>query len=87
MEKLAPYAKAIMALLGTAFGLYMAAKGADTPAGVGITSDEWITIIITSLLTGGVVWGVPNAAQMIPTKELTVKTERTLAEHRAEVAP
>jgi hypothetical protein len=60
MSKFAPYAKAIAALLVSAFGMYQAARGAETPGGQGITSDEWTNIIITALLAGGAVWGIPN---------------------------
>jgi len=71
MNKVAEYAKAVAALLVSAFGLYQAAKGIDTPAGAGVTSDEWQNIVFTSLLTGFAVWGVPNAVKMLPGNTVT----------------
>jgi len=57
------YAKAIVAALGVAYGLYVAATGADSAGGVTVVANEWVGIAVTTILTALGVWAVPNAAK------------------------
>jgi hypothetical protein len=71
------YAKAIVAFIVTAYGMYAAARGADTPGGAGVTTDEWINTVMTVLITTAAVWGIPNKVDDMSadvTKYTTVST-------------
>jgi hypothetical protein len=60
MNAIAPYYKAVAALLVpflTAIGVALT-EGSDD--GSAITGNEWITAIVAGLLAGGVVFAVPN---------------------------
>ena len=54
------YAKAIFAALGAAYAVYQITTGDNSPAGGGITQQEWMSIIMSGLFVGGGVWAVPN---------------------------
>jgi hypothetical protein len=66
LKALERYAKAIMALAVTAYGLYNAATMAGTPGGAGVTADEWVGIVMTALIAGAAVWGIPNSDGTAP---------------------
>jgi hypothetical protein len=59
--KLDKYAKAIAACLVAGYAVYQIATGASSPAGAGITVDEWISIAMTALAAGAATWAIPNA--------------------------
>jgi hypothetical protein len=58
--KLSDYAKAATAFLLTAYTGYQAARLGTSPAGEGVSLDEWVGIVVTGLLVGFGVWAVPN---------------------------
>mgnify|MGYP003579740016 CR=1 FL=1 len=58
--KLSDYAKAATALLLAAYTGYQAARLGSSPAGEGVTVDEWIGIGVTALTLGFGVWFLPN---------------------------
>jgi hypothetical protein len=55
------YAKAIAAGLVAAYAVYQIATGAASPAGVGVTFDEWVGIAMATITIAGGTWLVPNA--------------------------
>lgn len=55
------YAKAIGAAVTSAYMGYEFATMAGSPAGAGITRDEWIRIVIAFVVVGVLTWAVPNA--------------------------
>ncbi len=61
LAKLNKYAKALAAALVAGYVIYQTAKGAGSPGGVGITFNEWVDIVITGGIGGGLVYLVPNA--------------------------
>jgi hypothetical protein len=87
--KLDQYAKAIVAGLTAGLIMYFSLR-TD-----GVTADEWQLIISAVLANAGITWAVPNAPRPgDPTSpgtplaaESTTSATRTIAEHRAEVAP
>jgi NO-binding membrane sensor protein with MHYT domain len=66
-SKLSEYAKAAAAFLLAAYTGYQAARLASSPAGEGVTVDEWIGLAVTAVTLGFGVWAVPNAAKSPPT--------------------
>lgn len=54
------YAKAIMAALVAAYAMYQVATGADSAGGAGVTVNEWVNVVISTLVSGVGVWAVPN---------------------------
>jgi len=61
LQKLNRYAKAVAAALVAGYAIYQTAKGASSPAGVGITFNEWVDIVMSAAVGGGLVYLVPNA--------------------------
>jgi len=57
------YAKCIVAALGVAYGLYVAATGADSAGGTSVVTNEWVGIAVTTILTAAGVWAVPNSGK------------------------
>jgi hypothetical protein len=65
--RLSQYAKAATAFLLTAYTGYQSARLGSSPAGEGVSVDEWVGIIVTGLLVGFGVWAVPNTpAPLLP---------------------
>ena len=59
---LAKIAKALAAGLLGAYAVYQIGRGAESPAGVGLSFDEWVNVISTAITVGFGTWFVPNAA-------------------------
>ena len=57
---LSPYAKAVVAALGVAYGLYSTATLLASAGGTAVTRDEWVNIAVVTIITGFGVWAVPN---------------------------
>jgi len=60
VDKIAPYAKAIVGFFAPAASALIAATQSATPGGEAITSTEWLVAILTAFVTGSIVWAVPN---------------------------
>lgn len=60
MNSIAPYYKAVAGFLVPFLTQLAAALTGTSDGGTNITSQEWLTAIITSLVAGGVVFAVPN---------------------------
>lgn len=60
MDKLKPYAKAFAAFLVPFAGQVVAAMQDGSQGGSTITSTEWVTAVLTSLVASGAVFGIPN---------------------------
>ena len=60
MNTIAPYYKAVTAFLVPFLGQIIAALTATSDGGSAITTSEWLTAVVTSLVAGGVVFSVPN---------------------------
>ena len=58
MDKIA---KALVGALAAGYAVFEFATTLSSPAGEGITSNEWIRIAVSALLGGLAVWAVPNA--------------------------
>lgn len=68
MQELGKYTKAVVAGLISGYAIYQVAKGAASPAGVGITFDEWVGIASTGIFVAVGTWAVPNAKSSIKTE-------------------
>jgi hypothetical protein len=68
MSPVARYSKAIVAFLVAFASLYSAATAADSPGGTGVSSNEWVRIVVTGLISGFAVWGYPNAPEPPPVR-------------------
>lgn len=53
-------AKAMTAAMLAGYGLYALAGSADSPAGSGVTRDEWVRVLVSAAVAGFGVWLVPN---------------------------
>ena len=60
MDKVAPYYKAVTALLVPFLTLIGAALLDTSDGGSTVMTNEWITAIVASLVAGGAVFAVPN---------------------------
>lgn len=60
LDKIAPYYKALAALLVPFLTQLGAATAPNSDGMTEITLNEWLTAIIAGLLAGGVVFAVPN---------------------------
>jgi hypothetical protein len=54
------YAKAIVAALVIAYSMFNAAVGVDSPSGTGVTLNEWVGIVVATVISALGVWAVPN---------------------------
>jgi hypothetical protein len=64
-------AKALTGFVATAAATYQLVTQADTPGGVGITNNEWVHLVVASLLAGFAVWAIPNTPASGTTFERT----------------
>lgn len=60
MEKISPYYKAVTALLVPFLTQLVAAMTDTSQGGSAVTTSEWLTALITSLVAGGAVFAIPN---------------------------
>jgi len=60
VNALGTVAKALTGFVVAAYSLYQTAIIETSPGGVGVTSNEWVNIIVTGLLAGFAVWAIPN---------------------------
>lgn len=60
MNAIAPYYKAVAAITVPFLGSVIAAMQDASPGGSNITGAEWLGGIVLALVSGGVVFGVPN---------------------------
>lgn len=60
MNAVAPYYKALAALLVPFLGSIIAAMQDASPGGSNIVGSEWLAAVVLALVSGGVVFGVPN---------------------------
>lgn len=60
INSIAPYAKSVAAFLAPAASALLVAMQDATPGGSNITGNEWLAAGLTALVTGAVVWSVPN---------------------------
>ena len=66
MNKIAPYAKAIIAAAVTFLGALVTALDDGS-----ISASEWLTAVIALLVAGGAVFSVPNRPPFIPESKFT----------------
>jgi len=66
------YAKAIIGALVAAAGTWGTAI-----ADGGITATEWSAIVVTALLSLGVIWGVPNTGTTSSTSTLEITSKHS----------
>jgi hypothetical protein len=76
---LAKYAKAVIGALVAAGAVWQSASGINTPAGNGITSGEWVNIVVAGVIGGAAVWAVPNTIGSF------AETPSTTGRHRIDV--
>jgi hypothetical protein len=60
MTNLAPFAKAILGFVAPGAVIIGGAVTAASDGGSHITTAEWVTALVACVLTGGLVFGVPN---------------------------
>ena len=60
LDKVKPYAKAIIGFAVPALTAWVAAQQDASAGGPVVTSMEWGTVAIAALVTGGAVFAVPN---------------------------
>lgn len=63
MDKIA---KALVGALAAGYAVFESATMLESPAGEGVTGNEWIRIIVALLLAGLAVWAVPNEPKKTP---------------------
>lgn len=57
MDKIA---KAIVGAVLAAYAVWQVARGVASPAGPGVTADEWTDVAVTAVVSFALVWAVPN---------------------------
>lgn len=57
MDKIA---KAIVAAVVAAYGIYEFATTAKSAGGVAVTGDEWVRTLVSGFVAGVFTWAVPN---------------------------
>lgn len=60
MDKIAPYYKAVTALLVPFLTSVGAALMESSDGGTNITTNEWISAVVVGLIAGGAVFAIPN---------------------------
>ena len=60
MDRIRPYAKAVVAFVTPGVVALGAAFQEGSPGGTSVTSSEWVAVVAAMLVTGGAVFGVPN---------------------------
>ncbi|KNX38115.1 hypothetical protein [Luteipulveratus halotolerans] len=60
LDKVRPYAKAVVAFIAPGVVALVAAVQDSSPGGTGVTGPEWVGIGAAMVLTGGAVFGTPN---------------------------
>ena len=60
LEKVRPYAKAVVAFIAPGAVLIGAAVTEASPGGSAITGAEWVTAAVACVVTAAGVYGVPN---------------------------
>ena len=60
VNAIAPYYKAVAAITVPFLGSVIAAMQDASPGGSNITGSEWLAAVVLALVSGGVVFGVPN---------------------------
>jgi hypothetical protein len=60
MDKIAPYYKALTAFVVPFLTQIVAGLTPASDGGQNLTTSEWLTALITSLVAGGVVFAIPN---------------------------
>jgi hypothetical protein len=60
MNSIAPYYKAGAAVVVPFLGSVIAAMQDASPGGSNITGSEWLGAVVLAIVSGGVVFGVPN---------------------------
>jgi hypothetical protein len=75
--KVNEYAKAVTGGLVTFGVLFEGATGSGSVGGDGVTSAEWVRIIVGTLVAALGVFLVPNAPPTTQTSSLTVETSTT----------
>lgn len=54
-------AKAVIATLAAAYGIFEFATTMDSSGGETVTGNEWVRIAVTGILAGLAVWATPNS--------------------------
>ncbi len=60
MNKITPYAKAVVGFITPGAVALGAAVLEGSPGGSGVTAAEWVTVAVACVVTGGAVFTVPN---------------------------
>jgi hypothetical protein len=68
LDRIRPYAKAVLGFITPGVVALVASVQDSSPAGTAITGAEWVGIGAACILTGGLVYGVPNRTAATPGK-------------------
>ena len=60
MNRIAPYAKAVIGFIAPGLVALVAALNDGSPSGSAVTNGEWLTILSACVVTGAGVYAVPN---------------------------
>lgn len=60
MKSIAPYWKAVLGFITPGVVALVAAVTDASPGGGDVTGPEWVGIVAAMIVTGGLVFGVPN---------------------------
>ena len=63
IDKIAPYAKAVVGFVAPAATLLIAAVQTGSDGGTAVTPAEWITAACACVVTAATVYAVPNATE------------------------
>jgi hypothetical protein len=55
------YAKAIVSAVLAGYLLYQSARGLVSDAGTAVSVDEWVDVVVATIVSGAATWAVPNA--------------------------
>lgn len=66
MPGLDRYAKAITAAGTVGYGIFEVVTSASSAGGEGVTSGEWVRLVVFTVLAAVAVWAIPNAKPKDP---------------------
>ena len=71
LDKIRPYAKAVVGFVTPGVTALVAAVQEGSPGSAAVTGPEWVGIVAACVITGGLVFAVPNTpAETLDTPEV-----------------
>lgn len=61
--RLGEVAKALVGAVAAGYAVFQVATAVASPGGEGVTANEWVGIVVATVLAGVAVWAVPNAPE------------------------